>query len=82
MNETRLADLMLWRDVQLFRRIGSEGAGVRLAARGSIAAVVARSESIPEPTRDEIQWTDLNGEPIDPAHPWWSERPLSTSRAK
>lgn len=77
MTEDRLSDLMLWRDAFLIRSRGSEAAGRRLAAFGSVSEVIARADTIEAPDDEERQWTDLNGEPVDPGHPWWSEQRLS-----
>jgi hypothetical protein len=69
MNEKRLRAIAYWRDGQLVKRFGNEGASLRLKEIGLAAAL-----AIIPPTADELKNIDINGEPIDPDHHWWSER--------
>ena len=72
MDEHRLADLSRWRDAQLFKRYGDEAAAYRLREYG-----VDNALAIEAPTADELQWTDVKGEPIDPDHTWWGYKGMS-----
>ena len=67
----RLEHIVLWRDVQLLKRYGDEGAATRLKKHGSIPDVVAKVEAQPEPTSEELRGCDVGGEPLDPFAPWW-----------
>jgi|GEM_PF-5312253 len=68
MTPERLQDLAYWRDGQLVKRHGNEGAAFRLKTIGLTAAL-----AIAPPSPDELRWTGLSGEPIDPDHHWWRE---------
>lgn len=72
MNEQRLADLALWRDAQLFKARADEGAALRLAKGRTLPEALALVDAIDPPNDDELKWTSLQGEPIDPTHHWWS----------
>lgn len=70
MERDKLDKLMVWRDVQLFKRHGDEGAATRLRKHGSIPDVAASISTL-EPSAEDLKWTDINGAPIDPDHSWW-----------
>ncbi len=72
MKEDPLAELSRWRDVLLVKRYGDEAAAYRLREYGLTNAL-----KIEAPTTDELQWTDLKGEPVDPDHSWWGYKGVS-----
>lgn len=72
MHKDRLNDLSRWRDAQLVKRHGDEAAAYRLREYG-----LGKAKEIEAPTAEELQWTDLKGEPINPDHSWWGYEGLS-----
>ncbi|WP_206453870.1 hypothetical protein [Aurantimonas marina] len=77
MDENRLADLSRWRDAQLVARYGDESAAFRLREFG-----VAQALEIDAPTADELLWTDVKGDPVDPDHTWWGYNGMSAVERK
>lgn len=73
MDSSRLADLMLWRDAQLFKSRGNEGAAIRLAKGRTLSEAMDLVEKVLPPSQEERRWIDSEGEPIDPDHHWWKE---------
>jgi len=71
MTSDRMSEVRLWRDVQLFRWYGDESAASRLREHGSINESVRAVDAMAAPTSDELGWTDVTGDPLDPSHPWW-----------
>ena len=68
MTPERLQDLAYWRDGQLVKRHGNEGAAFRLKGIGLAPAL-----AITPPSAEELKWTGLDGYPLNPDHPCWRE---------